>query len=125
MRALAILTTAVIVFGVADVVYVPFRRLLAEPRGLLQISDILAPYGAFTAVLMAIFVNLVRYLREDVIHGRLVLATATTATGPRSVVLDYNTTSPQHIYATAAVVAVMAPAYWHIVRECLTKAEEE
>ena len=126
VRALAILMTGVIIFGVADVVYVLLKRLLAEPRGLLQISDILATFGAFMAVLIAIeiFVNIISYLREDVIHVRIVLATAMMAIARKVIILDYNTTSPQYIYATAAVVAAMALAYWLVVRERLTKAEE-
>ena len=81
VRALAILMTGVIAFGVADVVYVLYRRLMADPRGFLQISDILATFGAFMAVLIAIeiFVNIISYLREDVIHVRIVLATAMMA----------------------------------------------
>lgn len=127
VRALAVLMTGVIVFGVADVVYVLYKRLMAEPRGLLEISDILATFGAFMAVLIAIevFVNIVSYLREDVIHVRIVLATAMMAIARKVIILDYNTTSPQYIYATAAVVAAMALAYWLVVRERLTKADEE
>jgi uncharacterized membrane protein (DUF373 family) len=127
VRALAVLMTGVIVFGVADVVYVLYQRLMAEPRGFLQISDILATFGAFMAVLIAIeiFVNIISYLREDVIHVRIVLATAMMAIARKVIILDYNTTSPQYIYATAAVVAAMALAYWLVVRERLTKADEE
>ncbi len=127
VRALAVLMTGVIVFGVADVVFVLYQRLMAEPRGLLQISDILATFGAFMAVLIAIeiFVNIISYLREDVIHVRIVLATAMMAIARKVIILDYNTTSPQYIYATAAVVAAMALAYWLVVRERLTKADEE
>jgi uncharacterized membrane protein (DUF373 family) len=127
VRALAILMTGVIVFGVADVVYVLYQRLMAEPRGLLEISDILATFGAFMAVLIAIeiFVNIISYLREDVIHVRIVLATAMMAIARKVIILDYNETSPQYIYATAAVVAAMAVAYWLVVRERLTKADEE
>jgi uncharacterized membrane protein (DUF373 family) len=127
VRALAVLMTGVIVFGVADVVYVLYKRLMAEPRGLLEISDILATFGAFMAVLIAIevFVNIISYLRDDVIHVRIVLATAMMAIARKVIILDYNTTSPQYIYATAAVVAAMALAYWLVVRERLTKADEE
>jgi uncharacterized membrane protein (DUF373 family) len=119
VRALAILMTGVIVLGVADVVYVLYQRLVAEPRGLLQISDILATFGAFMAVLIAIeiFVNIISYLREDVIHVRIVLATALMAIARKVIILDYSTTSPQYIYATAAVVAAMALAYWLVVRD--------
>jgi uncharacterized membrane protein (DUF373 family) len=118
VRALAVLMTGVIVFGVADVCYVLYKRLMAPPRGLLEITDILATFGAFMAVLIAIeiFVNIVSYLRDDVIHVRIVLATALMAIARKVIILDYTTTGPQYIYATAAVVAAMALAYWLVVR---------
>jgi uncharacterized membrane protein (DUF373 family) len=118
VRALAVLMTGVIVFGVVDVCYVLYKRLMDEPKGLLEITDILATFGAFMAVLIAIeiFVNIVSYLRDDVIHVRIVLATALMAIARKVIILDYSTTGPQYIYATAAVVAAMALAYWLILR---------
>ena len=118
VRALAVLMTGVIVFGVIDVCYVLYQRLMDEPKGLLEITDILATFGAFMAVLIAIeiFVNIVSYLRDDVIHVRIVLATALMAIARKVIILDYSTTGPQYIYATAAVVAAMALAYWLILR---------
>ena len=113
VRALAVLMTGVIVFGVADVVYALYERLMAEPRGLLQISDTWATVGAFMAVLIAIeiLVTIISHLREHVIHVRIALATAMMAIARKVIILDYKTTSPQYIYATAAVVAAMALAY--------------
>lgn len=130
VRALAILMTGVIIFGVADVVYVLYKRLMAEPVGLLEITDILATFGAFMAVLIAIeiFVNIVSYLRDDVIHVRIVLATALMAVARKVIILDYSTTTPQYIYATAAVVAAMALAYWLVIRNdrlCRVQEREE
>ena len=89
-----------------------------SPRGFLQITDILATFGAFMAVLIAIeiFVNIVSYLRDDVIHVRIVLATALMAIARKVIILDYSTTSSEYVYATAAVVAAMALAYWLVVR---------
>ena len=118
VRALAVLMTGVIAFGVADVCYVLYQRLMSDPKGFLEITDILATFGAFMAVLIAIeiFVNIVSYLRDDVIHVRIVLATALMAIARKVIILDYSTTSPQYIYATGAGVAAMALAYWLVVR---------
>lgn len=126
VRALAVLMTGVIVFGVVDVCYVLYKRLMDEPKGLLEITDILATFGAFMAVLIAIeiFVNIVSYLRDDVIHVRIVLATALMAIARKVIILDYSTTSPQYIYATAAVVAAMALAYWLILRTPRAEASD-
>ena len=118
VRVLAVLMTGVIVFGVADVCYVLYQRLMSEPVGFLEITDIFATFGAFMAVLIAIeiFVNIVSYLREDVIHVRIVIATALMAIARKVIILDYTTTGAQYVYATAAVVAAMAVAYWLVVR---------
>lgn len=64
VKALAVLMTFVIVMGVIDVVWTLYQRLAESPWMLLQISDILATFGAFMAVLIAIeiFVNITIYL---------------------------------------------------------------
>ena len=78
VRILALLMALVIWWGVADVVYVLYVRISNHPLYLLNISDILATFGAFMAVLIAIeiFINITSYLRENVIHIKIVLATA-------------------------------------------------
>ncbi|MBN1441946.1 MAG: hypothetical protein JXA90_04510, partial [Planctomycetes bacterium] len=65
VRLLAILMVFVIFMGVVDVIWVLYERLREPPFFLLQISDLLATFGAFMAVLIAIeiFVNITIYLR--------------------------------------------------------------
>ncbi len=65
VRVLAVLMVTVIVWGIGDVVYVLYQRLLEPPFMLLSISDILATFGAFLAVLIAIeiFENITLYLK--------------------------------------------------------------
>ena len=78
VRILAVLMVLVIWWGVADVAYVLYERVSSHPYYLLNISDILATFGAFMAVLIAIeiFINITSYLRDNVIHIKIVLATA-------------------------------------------------
>ena len=54
VKVLAALMVLVIVWGIGDVVYVLYQRLVAPPFLLLSISDILATFGAFLAVLIGI-----------------------------------------------------------------------
>jgi len=70
-KVLAVLMTLLIIWGVLDVFYVMYMRLKTPPYFLLSLSDILAVFSAFLAVLIAIeiFINIVMYLRDDVIHG--------------------------------------------------------
>ena len=74
VRLLAILMTFVIIWGVGDVVYELYKSLIRPPFMLLNINDILATFGAFMAVLIAIeiFINITVYLEEDVIHIKIV-----------------------------------------------------
>jgi len=117
VRVLAILMLLVIWWGVADVIYVLYNRVAAHPYYLLNISDILATFGAFMAVLIAIeiFVNITVYLRDNIIHIKLVLATALMAIARKVIVLDYKEVAPEYIYATALVVAALSLAYWLVV----------
>ena len=114
VRILAVLMALVIWWGVADVVYVLYERISSHPFYLLNISDILATFGAFMAVLIAIeiFINIASYLRENVIHIKLVLATAFMAVARKVIVLDYKEVSAIYVFATAALLLALAVAYW-------------
>ena len=86
VRILAVLMVFVIFWGVIDVAWVLYKELTTPPYGMLTINDILATFGAFMGVLIAIeiFVNINIYLRDDVIHVKIVLATALMAQGQGS-----------------------------------------
>lgn len=51
VKMLALIMTAVILWGVVDVCWVLYKKLLTPPLFMLTISDILATFGAFMAVL--------------------------------------------------------------------------
>jgi uncharacterized membrane protein (DUF373 family) len=113
VRVLAVLMTMVILFGVVDVVWVLYQRLREEPVFILEINDILATFGTFMAVLIAIeiFANIVLYLRQDVIHVKLVMATALMAIARKVIILDYDTLSAGEALALAAVLFSTSIAY--------------
>ena len=115
VRALAILMTVLILLGVIDVAWILFEKAMgSSPRFVLSISDILATFGAFLAVLIAIeiFVNIVMYLREDVIHVKIVVATALMAIARKVIILDFSETSADLVWATAGVILATSIAYW-------------
>lgn len=117
VRILAVLMVVVIWFGVADVLYVLYSRMTSHPYFLVDISDILATFGAFMAVLIAIeiFINIVSYLRKDVIQIEIVIATAYMAILRKVIVLDYKETSAEYVFATAAVVLAVSIGFWLVV----------
>ncbi|WP_303900920.1 phosphate-starvation-inducible PsiE family protein [Thiohalomonas denitrificans] len=114
VRALSVLMALVILWGVADVVYVLYQRLVQPPLLMLEIQDLLATFGAFLAVLIAIeiFINITLYLRDDVIHVKLVIATALMAVARKVIVFDYQTLDPGYIWATGALLIALGITYW-------------
>jgi len=119
VRILAVLMTLVIMWSVADVAWVLYQRVTASSVWLLNVNDILATFGAFMVTLIAIeiFLNIVLYLRDDVLHVKLVLATALMAIARKVIVLDYKTTEPEYIWATAAVIIALSIGYWLVAKK--------
>ncbi len=119
VRALAILMVLVILWGIGDVVWILYQKLNEPPIMLLNIGDILQTFGAFLAVLIAIeiFINITVYLREDVIHVKLVIATALMAVARKVIVFDFKEISYEYVWATAAVVLALGLTYWLIAKK--------
>ncbi|MDF2177212.1 phosphate-starvation-inducible PsiE family protein [Aliiglaciecola sp. CAU 1673] len=114
VRLLAIMMVAVIIMGVVDVVWTLYQRIIEPPTFILTIPDILATFGAFMAVLIAIeiFINITIYLREDVIHVKIVIATALMAVARKVIILDMEKTAPLELFGLAALVITASIAYW-------------
>jgi uncharacterized membrane protein (DUF373 family) len=120
VRVLAVLMTLVIIWSVADVAWTIYGKVSDEPPyGLLTVNDILATFGTFMAVLIAIeiFVNIVLYLRDEVLQVKLVIATALMAIARKVIVLDYKTVEPEYVWATAAVIFALSIGYWLISKK--------
>ena len=118
VKVLSVLMVMVIMWGIGDVIWVFFSRLRQPPILLLKINDILYLFGAILVVLIAIeiFLNITLYLRDDIIHVRLVLATALMAIARKVIVFDYKELSPNYVLATGAVVLALGITYWLIER---------
>jgi len=118
VRVMAVLMVLVILWGIGDVVWVIYRHIVEPPFMILKISDILNTFGAFLAVLIAIeiFLNITLYLREDIIHVKLVVATALMAIARKVIVFDFSEVSSEHVLATGAVVLSLGVTYWLISR---------
>jgi uncharacterized membrane protein (DUF373 family) len=123
VRSLAVLMTLVILWGVLDVAWEIYEKLRTPPVMLMNISDILATFGAFMAVLIAIeiFINITIYLRDDVIHVKIVMATALMAIARKVIILDFKVVEPSYMFATAAVVFATSIGYWLVVKHVDTR----
>lgn len=118
VKVLAVLMVFTILWGVVDVVYIIYQKLLSPSFTTLTIRDIVSTFGAFLAVLIAIeiFINITLYIRKDVIHIKLVVATALMAIARKVIIFDFKEITPPYILATAAVVLALGITYWLIER---------
>jgi len=119
VRILAVLMVLVILWGIGDVIWVIYGHIIEPPYMILKITDILGTFGAFLAVLIAIeiFLNITLYLREDIIHVKLVIATALMAISRKVIVFDFAELSYQHVMATGIVVLSLGITYWLISKK--------
>lgn len=130
-RVLAAIMALVIVWGVADVLYVLWQRLMDTPFMLLEINDILATFGAFMAVLIAIEIyhNIILYVHDHRNHRlavEIVLGTALMAIARKVIVFDFKEVGPEHIYGTAAVTLALVVGYYLIaLRGPIHRAEQD
>lgn len=116
LKTLALLMVLVIISGVIDVAWTIYHRLITPPMFILTIGDALATFGAFMVVLIAIeiFQNIILYLRDDVIHVKIVISTALMAIARKVIILDYDALEPMYIWATGLVLVATGVTYYLI-----------
>ena len=75
----------------------------------------------FSPVLIAIeiFLNITLYLRDDVVHVKLVVATALMAIARKVIIFDFNKIAPMYILATGVVVLALGIVYWMMDRQTI------
>lgn len=119
VRVLAVIMTLLILIGTVDVGWMLYEKIVnSKPMFVLSISDILATFSAFMAVLIAIeiLINITMYLRDDVIHVRIVMATAIMAIARKVIVMDFEKMEVGYVWATAAVLLATCVGYWLLCR---------
>jgi uncharacterized membrane protein (DUF373 family) len=118
VKVLAVLMVFTILWGVVDVVYILYQKLILPTFTTFSIRDIVTTFGAFMAVLIAIeiFINITLYIRKDVIHVKLVVATALMAIARKVIIFDFSKITPLYIFGTATVVLALGITYWLIDR---------
>lgn len=118
VRILAVLMVLVILMGVVDVAWTVYQKIITPPKYILTISDLLASFGAFMTVLIAIeiFVNIAVYLRDDVIHVKIVMATAMMAVARKVIILDIKELTPPYLWGVASLMVAVSAGYWLVMK---------
>lgn len=118
LRVLAVLMVFTILWGVVDVIFAIYHKLILPSVEQLAVRDIVGTFGAFLAVLIAmeIFFNITLYIRKDVIHVKLVVATALMAIARKVIIFDFHEIAALHVMATGVVILALGITYWLIER---------
>ena len=121
VRVLAVLMVVTIAWGVIDVAMVLYSQVFRPSFDELRVHDIIVTFGAFLAVLIAIeiFMNITLYLRDDVVHVKLGVATGLMAIARKVIVFDFAKIEPMYVLATAAVVLALGIVYWLMDRKTI------
>ena len=119
IRAMSVLMVAIILFAIIDAAYTTYQKLLNPPLYILEVSDLLAVFSAVLVVLIAIeiYSNITLYLTADVIHVKLVVATALMAVARKVITLDDKSLDPQYFYGYAALGFALGITYWLLARK--------
>ncbi|MCE8016159.1 phosphate-starvation-inducible PsiE family protein [Halomonas sp. MCCC 1A17488] len=118
VKVLSVLMVMVIIWGVIDVVYMLYTRLMSPPFLLFEVSDIFAIFSAFMVVLIAIeiFINIRLYLGTNMLPIQLVIATALMAIARKVIIMDTETVTAMEILAIAAVVLALGVTHWLVAK---------
>lgn len=121
VKILAVLMVIVIWAVLIDVVVHLYQQFMAPSVTLATVETLISTLGDFLAVLIAIeiFMNIIFYLKKDVIHVPLVLSTALTAISRKVIILDYRTVEPIYVFAIASVILAVGLTYWLVTKKSL------
>lgn len=118
IKVLALLMAFVIVWSVIDVFFALYKKSREAPWMLIEIDSLLETFGAFLVVLIAIeiFLNIVLYLRKDMGHIKLVMATALMAIARKVIILDYDHLAEWHLVGMGCLILALGVAYWFVAK---------
>ena len=126
VKALAVLMVFVIIWGVLDALNTVFMQLISPGLQSFALNHIVSTFGSFLAVLIAIeiFINITLYIRKDVLHIKLVVATALMAISRKVIIFDFRKLTPDFIYGTALVILSLGITYWLIERNSKSQTDD-
>lgn len=118
VRVLSILMLGIILLAIVDAGFTVYQKLLEPPLFILEVTDLLAVFSAVLVVLIAIeiYTNITLYLTADVIHIKLVVATALMAVARKIITLDDKNLEPQYFLGYAMLGLALGVTYWLIAR---------
>lgn len=119
VRLMSILVVVVILFAIFDTGYVIYSKLLTPPFMILDVGDLLDVFSAELVVLIAIeiYSNVSLYLTADVIHVKLVVATALMAIARKVITLDDKELDALYFLGYSGLGLAFGVTYWLLSRK--------
>lgn len=116
VKVLAFFMVIVLLWSVADVVLLILIKAHESSFLITDMDEVLTIFGAFLIVLIAIeiFLNIILYLKKDMGHLKLVVATALMAIARKVIILDYDQVRDWHMIGMGALILSLGFAYWLI-----------
>lgn len=118
IKVLALFMVIIILWSVVDVFLIMFIKAQNPYLLITDMDQVLSIFGSFLVVLIAIeiFLNIILYLKKDMGHLKLVIATALMAIARKVIILDYDQVHDWHMIGMGALILSLGFAYWIISR---------
>jgi len=119
IRLLSGVMVVIIFFAVIDTAYTFVVKLVTPPMFILEVGVLVDVFAAVLVVLIAveIYSNVTLYLTANVIHVKLVVATALMAVARKVITLDSKDLEPGYFLGYAALGVAFGLTYWLLARK--------
>ncbi|MEB3219033.1 MAG: phosphate-starvation-inducible PsiE family protein [Nostocales cyanobacterium 94392] len=116
-KVLSITMVVVIFFAIIDLaIYVINKILIWDMNNASFNENLFTTFGLFLNVLIALEIleNITAYLRKNVIHVELVIATSLIAVARKIIILDLDKTDGIQVVGLGVAVLALSISYWII-----------
>ena len=129
IAALAFMMGIVLIISTVEVGILIFKELtkpVFEAGIWLDINDLLRIFSFFLNVLIGLelFITVILYLKENVLHGEVILLVGITAVSRKIIILDYDKTEPLTIIGLALLIAAMGLGYY-LIKQSFRKGKTD
>lgn len=128
-KILSIALLIVIAVALFDLIYLLFIDIASnDPAGFYN-QSIIKIFGLFLNILIALELleNITAYLKKNIIHVELVLATALIAVSRKIIIFDFGAKNSQDLIAVSTGILALSVSYWLVkyMKPKKKKKEEE
>ena len=118
---LAILMALVLFISTFELGAIILKEVIKTPaeKGIvLDISELSRIFSFFLYILIGLelFVTVIMFLKENVIHGEVILLVGITAVSRKIIILDYEAMNPLTVIGLALLIGTMSLGYFLIKR---------